>query len=61
MFLCSIAMGNYQVPKSSTGKTPDSGYDSYWAKPSVYGIMNDEMIVFNNEQIRLDYLLEIEI
>ena len=61
MFLCSIAMGNYQVPRTSTSKMPDKGHHSYWAQPGKSGIMNDEMIVFSNEQIKLDYLLEIEV
>jgi len=61
MFVANIAMGNYQVPKGSTSKLPDNGYDSYWAQPGKSGIMNDEMIVFKNEQIQLKYLLEIEV
>ena len=61
MFVADIAMGAYQVPKGSTSKLPDIGYDSYWAQPGKSGIMNDEMIVFKNEQIRLKYLLEIEV
>lgn len=61
MFVADIAMGNYQVPTSSRSKMPDAGYDSYWAQPGKSGIMNDEMIVFKNEQIKLKYLLEIEI
>ena len=61
MFVADIAMGNYQVPSSSRSKMPDAGYDSYWAQPGKSGIMNDEMIVFKNEQIKLKYLLEIEL
>lgn len=59
LFLADIAMGNFQVPRGSTSKKPSKGYDSYWAKPGQSGIMNDEMIVFENNQIRLKYLLEI--
>ena len=59
MFVADIAMGNYQVPTSSRSKKPDTGYDSYWAKPGHSGIQNDEMIVFNNNQIKLKYILEI--
>lgn len=59
MFIADIAMGNYQIPSSSRSKMPDAGYDSYWAQPGKSGIMNDEMIVFNNNQIRLKYILEI--
>jgi poly [ADP-ribose] polymerase len=59
MFIADIAMGNYQVPSSSRSKMPDKGYDSYWAQPGKSGIQNDEMIIFNNNQIRLKYILEI--
>lgn len=61
MFVADIAMGNYQIPKSSTSRNPDSGYDSYWAKSGQSGVLNDEIIIFKNEQIKLKYLLEIEI
>ncbi len=60
MFVADIAMGNYQVPTRSRNAKPESGYDSYWAKSGKSGIMNDEMIVFNNNQIKLKYILEIE-
>jgi len=59
MFIADIAMGNYQVPRSSRSTKPDSGYDSYWAQSNKSGIQNDEMIVFNNNQIKLKYILEI--
>jgi len=61
MFVADIAMGNYQVPRGPTSKHPDKGYDSYWAKPGQSGIMNNEMIVPKNEQIKLKYLLEIQL
>lgn len=61
MFVADIAMGNFQVPKGCKSVRPDKGYDSYWAKPGQSGIQNDEMIVFDNNQIKLKYLLEIEL
>lgn len=61
MFVADVAMGNYQVPRGSTSKNPDKGFDSYWAKSGQSGVMNDEIIVFNNNQIKLKYLLEIEV
>lgn len=61
MFVADIAMGNFQVPKGCKSVRPDKGYDSYWAKPGKSGIQNDEMIVFDNNQIKLKYLLEIEL
>lgn len=59
MFIADIAMGNFQVPRGSTSKHPDKGYHSYWAKPGQSGIQNNEMIIFNNNQIKLKYILEI--
>lgn len=61
MFVADIAMGNYQVPNSSRSVKPNKGYDSYFAKARQSGVMNNEMIIFNNNQIRLRYLLEISL
>ena len=58
MLLNDTAMGNYQVPSCSTSKKPDSGYDSYWAKPGHSGIQNDELIVFNDRQFYSKYLVK---
>ena len=60
MFIADIAMGNYKVPSGSISKNPPKGYDSYWAKPGKSGIQNNEMIIFNNNQIKLKYILEIK-
>ena len=59
MFIADIAMGKYKVPTGATSTKPTKGYDSYWAKPNQSGIENDEMIIFNNNQIKLKYILEI--
>lgn len=61
MFVADVALGNYQVPKGSTHNYPDKGYDSYWAKPGISGILNNEMIIFKSNQVKLKYLLEIEL
>lgn len=62
MFLASVAVGKEYVPSSSTGSSgrPPEGYDSFWAKAGRSGVQNDEIIVFRGDQVRLDYLLEIE-
>jgi len=60
MFIADIAMGNYKVPSGAISKNPPKGYDSYWAKPDKSGIQNNEMIIFNNNQIKLKYILEIK-
>ena len=59
MFVADIAMGNYEVPSGCRSQNPPAGYDSYWAQPGKSGIQNDEMIVFENNQIKLKYILEI--
>lgn len=63
MFLASVALGKYQVPTGPTGGSgrPSKGYDSFWAKSGQSGVRNDEIIVFKGNQVRLDYLVEIEI
>lgn len=63
MFLASVAMGNYEVPRGSTGPSgrPSKGYDSFWAKSGQSGVRNDEIIVFKGSQVRLDYIVEIDI
>ena len=58
MFLVDVAMGNYYIPRSSTYSLPPAGYDSYFAQPGKSGILNNEMIVFKENQINLKYLLE---
>ncbi|CAN6675193.1 hypothetical protein TRVA0_116S00100 [Trichomonascus vanleenenianus] len=60
MFLASVAMGNPFTPPGPVSKPPPKGYDSYCAKAGESHIMNDELIVFSGDQVRLDYILEIE-
>lgn len=60
MFIADIAMGHYEVPDGCRSKKPSKGYDSYWAKPEKSGILNNEMIIFNKNQIKLKYILEIK-
>ena len=58
LFLCDVAVGRYQVPRGATSKRPERGYDSYWAKPQMSGVQNDEVVVFDAAQINPRYLLE---
>lgn len=62
MFIADVAMGKSYTPKSSTGSSgrPPKGYDSFWAKSGISGVVNDEMIIFNGDQVRLTHLIEIE-
>jgi len=59
MLMAEVAMGNYKVPNGSTYNNPPKGYDSYFAQKSKSGVRNNEMIVFNLNQIKIKYLLEI--
>ena len=61
IFLADVAMGNYQIPKNWGRIKPDKGFDSFFAKANKSGVKNNEMIVFNTNQIKLKYLLEIKI
>ncbi|OMJ26091.1 Poly [ADP-ribose] polymerase 2 [Smittium culicis] len=60
MFLASVITGNHFVPMGPVSSPPPEGYHSYWAKAGKSQVMNDEIIVFSADQIRLDYILEIE-
>ncbi len=58
LFVCEFAMGNPYYPRSS-GMIPN-GYDSCWALPKNTSLMNDELIVYNENRIRIKYLLEVK-
>lgn len=63
MFLASVVVGKDYCPSGPTGGSgrPPAGYDSFWAKAGKSGVRNDEIIVFKSGQVRLDYLVEIEV
>jgi poly [ADP-ribose] polymerase 2/3/4 len=58
MFLCNVAMGNYYVPAGPSSQLPMKGYDSTFAQAHKSGVMNNEMIVYRNEQVDLTRLVE---
>ena len=55
LFVCSFAMGNTHIAYNSCNKP--SGHDSVWAKAGR-GLYNDELIVYRNSQVKVNYLLE---
>jgi poly [ADP-ribose] polymerase len=59
MFLVDFAMGNYYVPDRPVSSIP-RGYDSTFAKANRSGVMNNEMIVYANNQANIRYLVEFE-
>lgn len=60
MFLADVVMGKSYAPKSSGTMTEahTGGYDSINVKGGTAGVLNNEMIVWRTEQIRLSYLCE---
>jgi poly [ADP-ribose] polymerase len=58
MFLNDVAMGKYYVPKSAGERLPMPGYHSTFAKAQQSGVMNNEMIVYNSNQINPKFLIE---
>lgn len=59
LFVCEFAMGNPYYAKNSLSTIP-SGYDSCWALPKNTSLYNDELIVYNSNQIRIKYLIEVK-
>lgn len=57
LFLCDFAMGKVYEP-NSTCQSPPNGYNSVWAKANKVGLNHDELIVYNNNQVNIKYLLE---
>lgn len=60
LFICDFAMGKAHYPNSYGIRTIPSGYDSCWALPKNTGLHNDELIVYNTNQIKMKYLIEIK-
>ncbi len=58
LFVCDFAMGKPYYPTHS-GNIPQ-GYDSCWALPEKTGLLNDELIVYNEKRIKIKYLLEVK-
>lgn len=56
MFICDFAMGKTNNP-THTGNPP-KGFNSTWARAKDCGLMHDELIVYDNSQIKIKYLLE---
>ena len=66
MFLADVRMGSPYIPSgygsrySGREQFPMSGYDSTFAKGGNSGVLNNEMIVYQLNQINLKYLVEFE-
>ena len=60
MFLVDFAMGESYTPKNSYETLPKVGFNSTFAKANISGVMNNEMIVYRNDQVNIRYLVEFE-
>jgi poly [ADP-ribose] polymerase len=60
MFLASVAMGKYYVPRGVDSNLPKPGYNSTFAKAHVSGVVNNECIVYKENQVNLKYLIEFQ-
>lgn len=57
LFVCDFAMGKPYEPTGTCSK-PAAGFDSVWARSSKSGLYHDELIIYNNRQVNIKYLLE---
>lgn len=60
MFLADVAMGKAYTPSRASSSLPMAGYDSTLALGGKSGVQNNEMIVYNLNQVNLTYLVEFE-
>ncbi len=58
MFVAEVAMGKEYVPAGPGNNFPQRGYDSTFAKAHKSGVLNNEMIVYDINQVNLKYLCE---
>jgi poly [ADP-ribose] polymerase len=60
MLLCDVAMGKAYTPSDTTRyrSYPARGYDSTFAKGGYSGVLNNEMIVYRENQARIRYIVE---
>ena len=58
MFLCDVALGKVNKPKTFGGGYPARGSNTTWVEPGQGGVLNHECIVYDTSQINLRYLAE---
>lgn len=58
MLLCDFAMGREYLPNSYNRSFPVAGYDSTYVKAGTAGVINQESIVYNTNQVNINYLVE---
>lgn len=58
MFLCDVALGKVNKPRTFSGTYPARGSNTTWVEPGQGGVLNHECIVYDTSQINLRYLVE---
>lgn len=58
MFLCDVALGKVNKPKTLGGPYPARGSNTTWVEPGQGGVLNHECIVYHTSQINLRFLAE---
>ena len=58
MLFNDVAMGKEYKPTRSFSGVPPTGFDSTFAEAGKSGVMNNEMIVYRESQVRPQYLCE---
>lgn len=59
MFLVDAVLGNMHIaPYKKSFISPPAGFHSVYGKGGVSGILNDEHMVYNTDQVKLSYLIE---
>jgi poly [ADP-ribose] polymerase len=58
--LCDFAMGREYKPTRSDRNFPVRGYHSTYVSPGCAGVINQESIVYDVAQVRINYLVEFE-
>jgi poly [ADP-ribose] polymerase len=60
LFICKVALGNVKEHESSCYYTKaPTGYDSVMGKKGRY-LYNNEFIVYNENQVKIEYIVEVE-
>lgn len=60
LIVCEFIMGTPYYPTTYGIKSMPLGYDSCWALPNKTGLLNDELIVYSSDQIKMKYLIEVK-
>ncbi len=58
LLICDFAMGRTNYPTNTRGPFPGQNFDSVWAKADRTGLHHDELIVYQDNQANIKYLIE---